>query len=269
MVDGILKTNGINKNWITDTARNGDPNIRNTPDACAQWCNIKSKLGFVPTSNVGGAQSKLISAKLDAFIWAKPPGESDGCSPGNGISCTRVDFMCQRDCAKPWQKCPAPEAGRWDDDMIKIFASSITSSGGTPGGGAVIIDNYPTISSGQSSLKSFHNNWLSGTPDGIVRLAPALLGWENWTWEYLGQNNGETLFAWKSTHGTYLSARNDGSVNLQPQKLGWEIWIKVDQGSFSYWKSKQWELISVLALMEQLIYNLLQIHGSNGLVDYC
>lgn len=65
----------------------------------------------------------MISAQLDALVWIKPPGESDGCSPGSGVSCTRVDSMCRRDCGMPWQKCPSPEAGIWDEDMIKILTN--------------------------------------------------------------------------------------------------------------------------------------------------
>ena len=117
-----MKRNGISKTWITDTGRNGVPNVRTGATQCQQWCNIKSGIGFRPTSKVSNFQAKLSSATLDALVWAKTPGESDGCSPGSGQKCTRVDNMCQRDCNTAFQKCPAPEAGQWDDNMMKYLA---------------------------------------------------------------------------------------------------------------------------------------------------
>lgn len=125
-LDRLFKHSGISKAWITDTGRNGNVNIRTSPHACQQWCNIKGRLGKIPTSQVSEIQAKLTSATLDAVAWLKTPGESDGCSPGSGITCVRVDSMCQRDCFEGYQKCPAPEAGKWDDDMIKILMTGWT-----------------------------------------------------------------------------------------------------------------------------------------------
>ena len=81
-------------------------------------------MGIRPTSNVADIQARLESAHLDAVVWAKTPGESDGCSPNSQQKCTRVDAFCARDCNSTFQKCPAPEAGDWDDDMIKILAEN-------------------------------------------------------------------------------------------------------------------------------------------------
>ena len=119
-----MRKSGISKAWITDTGRNGRPDFRDNPQKCQQWCNVVGGLGLRPTSNVSGMQSLLQSAVLDAVIWSKTPGESDGCSPGSGQSCVRVDQMCQRDCNSSFQKCPAPEAGQWDDVMIKTLVDN-------------------------------------------------------------------------------------------------------------------------------------------------
>ncbi len=94
MMDALMQRNGIQKTWITDTGRNGRVDARNGPQQCEQWCNVKGGLGIRPTSNVSDIQSRLESAHLDALVWAKTPGESDGCSPGSGQSCTRVDSFC-------------------------------------------------------------------------------------------------------------------------------------------------------------------------------
>jgi cellulase/cellobiase CelA1 len=123
-LDALFKRNGISKAWITDTGRNGKADVRNSPQECEQWCNVKGGLGLRPTSNVSAIQSRLHSAMLDAVVWSKTPGESDGCSPNSSQKCTRVDSFCQRDCNSSFQKCPAPEAGQWDDDMIKVLVQN-------------------------------------------------------------------------------------------------------------------------------------------------
>jgi cellulose 1,4-beta-cellobiosidase len=57
-----------------------------------QWCNQPNAgLGVPPTVNPGGF------ANLQAYIWAKPPGESDGNYPGsvfNGVTSTVGDPNC-------------------------------------------------------------------------------------------------------------------------------------------------------------------------------
>lgn len=121
----LLQRNNIyGKFWITDTGRNGNTKIRNSPFACQQWCNVKGILGYLPTSAfISQIQKKLFSAKLDALLWLKPPGESDGCS---GPNCLKMDSMCMRDCSSIWQKCPAPYAGKWDPSMIEILTAGYT-----------------------------------------------------------------------------------------------------------------------------------------------
>ncbi len=125
MMNLLLQRNNIyGKFWITDTGRNGNTNIRNSPFACQQWCNVKGTLGYLPTSAIfSQIQKKLFSAKLDALLWLKPPGESDGCS---GSLCLKADTMCMRECSSVWQKCPAPYAGNWDSKMIEILTAGYT-----------------------------------------------------------------------------------------------------------------------------------------------
>ncbi len=59
------------KHFIIDTSRNG-----NGPTADHEWCNPPDRaLGVQPTSDTG-------NPLVDAFVWSKCPGESDG--PNNG-----------------------------------------------------------------------------------------------------------------------------------------------------------------------------------------
>ena len=61
-------------------------------DDMGQWCNQQnSGLGAPPTVNPG------FFANLQAFVWIKPPGESDGNYPGsvyNGVTSTAGDPNC-------------------------------------------------------------------------------------------------------------------------------------------------------------------------------
>ncbi len=59
------------KHFIVDTGRNG-----NGPTADAAWCNPDGRaLGQAPTVSTG-------EPLVDAFLWVKPPGESDGTCNG-------------------------------------------------------------------------------------------------------------------------------------------------------------------------------------------
>jgi cellulose 1,4-beta-cellobiosidase len=61
-------------------------------DDMGQWCNQPNQgIGALPTANPGGF------ANLQAYVWVKPPGESDGNYPGsvyNGVTSTGGDPNC-------------------------------------------------------------------------------------------------------------------------------------------------------------------------------
>lgn len=60
------------KHYVIDTSRNG---LGATPDG--QWCNPGGRaLGERPTTNTG-------NSLVDAYLWVKTPGESDGSCDGN------------------------------------------------------------------------------------------------------------------------------------------------------------------------------------------
>eukprot|EP01112_Ceratiomyxa_fruticulosa_P005984 TRINITY_DN1677_c0_g1_i9.p1 TRINITY_DN1677_c0_g1~~TRINITY_DN1677_c0_g1_i9.p1 ORF type:complete len:625 (+),score=143.63 TRINITY_DN1677_c0_g1_i9:270-2144(+) len=89
-----------NKGYLTDTSRNGAPESRSS---CSNWCNIKNAgLGIRPTTDTSSTGLN----NIDAFIWAKTPGESDGTSDANAprfdYHCTSVDSLSN-----------APQAGNW------------------------------------------------------------------------------------------------------------------------------------------------------------
>jgi endoglucanase len=59
------------KHFVIDTSRNGIPSTNP-----GQWCNPRGRaLGVAPTTNTG-------HPLIDAFLWVKAPGESDGTCGG-------------------------------------------------------------------------------------------------------------------------------------------------------------------------------------------
>jgi endoglucanase len=64
----------LGKNFVIDTSRNG-----RGPDPDGVWCNPRSRaLGLAPTLQTG-------TEGVDAYLWVKRPGESDGsCNGGPG-----------------------------------------------------------------------------------------------------------------------------------------------------------------------------------------
>ena len=93
------------KHFVIDTSRNGQgpwtPTV-SYPDA-QDWCNPPGRgLGLQPTADTG-------TALIDAYLWVKLPGESDGeCTRGLGPGGTTVD---------PEWGLIDPAAGQWFPEM--------------------------------------------------------------------------------------------------------------------------------------------------------
>jgi endoglucanase len=93
------------KHFVIDTSRNGQgpwTPATNYPDA-QDWCNPPDRgLGYLPTANTG-------VALVDAYLWIKIPGESDGeCTRGLGPAGSTVD---------PEWGIVDPAAGTWFPEM--------------------------------------------------------------------------------------------------------------------------------------------------------
>jgi len=84
------------KGFLIDTSRNGKDGIRTK---WGNWCNVKG-------AGIGERPRVKPAPLLDAYVWGKPPGESDGTSDP---SAKRFDENCKSADAAP----DAPEAGQW------------------------------------------------------------------------------------------------------------------------------------------------------------
>lgn len=80
MLAALDKVGVSGKRAVIDTSRNGVGPIKSgtNPNGAPNWCNPPGRaVGKRPTTNTG-------NANVDAWLWIKPPGESDGqCHPGD------------------------------------------------------------------------------------------------------------------------------------------------------------------------------------------
>ena len=95
-LSGALTAAGITgKGFIIDTGRNGRGGVRTAP---GNWCNIKG-------AGLGERPRAAPAPRIDAYVWIKVPGESDGTADQKAA---RFDPNCASDDATPG----APEAGK-------------------------------------------------------------------------------------------------------------------------------------------------------------
>ena len=100
LLDESLSAAGLDgKAFVIDTSRNGRAGIRSR---AGSWCNVRGAgLGERPRANP--------APLVDAYLWIKPPGESDGATdsvvPGFDPQCGGPDA--------PDSAPGAPRAGQW------------------------------------------------------------------------------------------------------------------------------------------------------------
>jgi cellulose 1,4-beta-cellobiosidase len=95
LAETLAKSGIAGKGYIIDTARNGRANIRTAP---GNWCNIKG-------AGLGERPTVAPAPNVDAYLWIKTPGESDGTADSTA---PRFDPNCASDDATPG----APQAGK-------------------------------------------------------------------------------------------------------------------------------------------------------------
>ncbi|CAD7697686.1 unnamed protein product [Ostreobium quekettii] len=108
---------GFDPHMIIDTGRNA----RSPRTDCGNWCNARDAgTGVLPTT------ATAIPDIIDAYLWLKTPGESDGCTEvlPTGEFCPRFDLFCgsvDSIGSRPGEP-RAPEAGDWFDYQVKMLA---------------------------------------------------------------------------------------------------------------------------------------------------
>ncbi|KAI1371834.1 glycoside hydrolase family 6 protein [Hypoxylon crocopeplum] len=108
IISDALQKNGLPSraaNAIMDTSRNGVAGLRGSWD---DWCNVDGAgLGPKPAPQTR-------DENLDAFIWAKHLGESDGSSDPSQFG---YDTFCGKDDAFK----PSPAAGQWHQGYFEML----------------------------------------------------------------------------------------------------------------------------------------------------
>ena len=108
----MLPEGGIKgKGFVIDTSRDGRPNVRTSP---GNWCNIKG-------AGLGPRPQAEPLPNVDAFLWIKVPGESDGVADPKA---PRYDTNCSSDDATPG----APQAG----DMFASYLIDLAKNAQPP-----------------------------------------------------------------------------------------------------------------------------------------
>ncbi|KAI8804626.1 1, 4-beta cellobiohydrolase [Cladochytrium replicatum] len=104
---------GLPARFIVDTSRSGQVGIRKV---WGSWCNIKGAgVGPRPATNPAGV--------VDAFVWVKPPGESDGVSGPPGTP--RLDGFCDPTTSNGIDSLSgAPQAGQWFDAQFVMLVKN-------------------------------------------------------------------------------------------------------------------------------------------------
>jgi cellulose 1,4-beta-cellobiosidase len=98
---GLAAVGITGKGFVIDTGRDGRANIRT---AAGNWCNVKG-------AGLGERPRASPAPTIDAYLYIKVPGESDGTSDPNA---PRFDVDCASDDAAP----NAPQAGKMFDSFL-------------------------------------------------------------------------------------------------------------------------------------------------------
>ncbi|MEU8910337.1 glycoside hydrolase family 6 protein [Streptomyces mirabilis] len=139
------------------------------------WCNVSGAgLGLPPQA----APSGYPDSHLDAFLWIKPPGESDGASSDiPNDEGKRMDPMCDPTYTAPnagnnkTGALPnAPLAGHWFSEQFAMLVRNAypavpTDGGGTPGGDTTAPTAPTGVKATAKTASSVSLSWTASTDD--------------------------------------------------------------------------------------------------------
>ncbi|HEU4689850.1 MAG TPA: glycoside hydrolase family 6 protein, partial [Vicinamibacterales bacterium] len=113
----VIAATGISRlQAVIDTSRNGNGPLG------SEWCDPSGRAIGTPSTNVTG------DAKIDAFVWAKPPGEADGCiaSAGQFVPQRAYDLAIAAGPVTPPTDTQAPSVP--GTPSVAVTATSVTLS---------------------------------------------------------------------------------------------------------------------------------------------
>jgi len=140
---------------VIDTSRNGVG-----PDST--WCDPSGRaLGLAPTANTGYSY-------VDAFLWVKPPGESDGCAAKAGTFVPSLAFSLATNPAAGIPSCKVTYAiaSSWTGG----FTANVTlaNTGTEPLGGWTVSWTYP----GDETITNLWSAFFTQTGEAVAAHDP-------------------------------------------------------------------------------------------------
>jgi endoglucanase len=175
-----------NLHQVIDTSRNGRGPLG------SEWCDPAGRgIGQAPTTNTN-------ETTVDAFVWAKPPGEADGCAAAAGTFVPDLAYqLAINGSAPPTTPNTSPSQSRSASPSASVSPSRSASS--NPVGGCAVayrIDNQ------------WNNGFVAMVT--ITNRGPAVTGW---TLGFTFAGDQRISNAWNATvtqNGAAVSARDAG-----------------------------------------------------------
>jgi cellulose 1,4-beta-cellobiosidase len=147
-----VRPTGPGTSTVIDTFVNESKiDLRNSS---GQWCNQENAgIGELPTTNTGYSSTL---PNLQAFVWVKPPGESDGNYPGStygGVTATDGDPNCNPATNNPQAGSgtiansipnPPPAGTFWITEFVQLVEDAFPALAGGGGGGFILTPASPS-----------------------------------------------------------------------------------------------------------------------------
>jgi len=140
------------------------------------WCNpLGAGIGELPQATPAGYSASF----LDAFVWIKPPGESDGASSDiPNDQGKRFDRMCDPTFVSPKLSNQltgatpnAPLAGQWFEDQFKTLVANaypVISGGTTPPADTTAPTAPTALAAGTTTTTTVPLTWTASTDNVAV-----------------------------------------------------------------------------------------------------
>jgi len=180
-----------NLHQVIDTSRNGNGPLG------SQWCDPSGRaVGRAPTTSTG-------EATVDAFVWAKPPGESDGCAAAAGTFVADLAYQLAINAGPlPTQTAtPTPTPTSTPSPTASATPSPTPTRSTNPGSGCGV----------QYKIDSQWNNGFTATVT-ITNRGPAVNGW-TLTFAFAGNQHITNAWNGAATQNGSAVAVKDGGWN--------------------------------------------------------
>ncbi|WP_034593700.1 glycoside hydrolase family 6 protein [Hamadaea tsunoensis] len=194
---------GSNLHQVVDVSRNGKgPNG-------SEWCDPAGRgVGVAPTTNTG-------ESTVDAFVWAKPPGEADGCAAAAG---TFVPDQAYQLALNGVVSSPPPSASASASASPSRSASPSASPSSSPSASpsrspSASPSSSPTAGTGCSVAYHVDNQWNNGFTATVTITNRGSAPIAGWTLKFAFTGNQAISNGWNATvtqSGTQVTAKDAG-----------------------------------------------------------